>query len=78
MGDMREDFDALKECLKMKKEERNNFFEPLLKEAGAIYKADGIYEYNGWFCYPTKGFAMLKKNNKIRTSLKKLLQRVSK
>ena len=75
MGDMREDFDALKEMIKQRRESRNNYYEPKLKQLGALYKSDGVYEYNGWFCYPTKGFAMNKKNNKIRTSLKNILKR---
>lgn len=75
MGDMREDFDALKEMIKQRRERRNNYYEPKLKQLGALYKSDGVYEYNGWFCYPTKGFAMKKKNNRIRTSLKNILNR---
>lgn len=74
MGDMREDFDALKEMIKIRRERRNNYYEPKLKELGAVWKSDGIYEYQGWFCYPTKGFAMNKKNNRIKKPLRFILQ----
>ena len=44
---MREDFDALREMIKQRRESRNNYYEPKLKSLGAIYKSDGVYEYNG-------------------------------
>ena len=74
MGDMREEFDALKEMIKERKERRNKYYEPILIKLGAICKSDAVYEYKDWLCYPTKGFAMLKKNNRIRCSLRKLLK----
>lgn len=55
---------------------RNEKWEPRLIEIGAIKKSDGIYEINGWFCYPTKGFAMNKENNKKRIRISRLLKRI--
>ena len=65
MGDMGEVFSAMKEHNKKMRTKRNAKYEPLLKKIGAIEKADGVWEYGAdWFCYPTKGFAMHKKNHK--------------
>ncbi|NCC99885.1 MAG: hypothetical protein EOL95_09345 [Bacteroidia bacterium] len=52
---------------------RSAKYEPLLIESGAVKKSDGIYELNGWLCYPTKGFAMNKANHHKRTSITKVL-----
>ena len=70
---MGEYFNALKKGFKKIRKKRNIRLEPLLIEAGAIKKGDGIYMLNDWFCYPTKGFAMNKFNNNKRTSITKLL-----
>lgn len=74
MGEMREYFDIMREMTKERRAKRNKKFEPLLIELGAIRKSDAIYEYNGWFCYPTKGFAMNKYNTQDRMSLTKFIQ----
>ena len=76
MGDMGEIYRAGKEFVKKRRQKRRLFFEPLLAEIGADCKADGVWEYNGWFCYPTKGFAMLRKNTRIRKSLRSLINGV--
>lgn len=57
-------------------ERRNSEFEPLLIKAGAIKKSEAIYMLGDWLCYPTKGFAMDKRNTNKRTSLKKLLSNI--
>lgn len=57
-------------------EKRNAEFEPMLIKAGAIKKSEAIYMLGDWLCYPTKGFAMDKRNTNKRTSLKKLLSNI--
>lgn len=74
MGDMAEYFNDLKEINRQKREKRNEKFEPQLIELGAIKKSSGVYELDGWFCYPTKGFAMNKYNTKQRMSLDKFIK----
>lgn len=54
---------------------RNQKFEPLLVKAGAVKKSDGVYMLGDWLCYPTKGFAMDKRNPRKRIGLRKLLNR---
>ena len=78
MGDMGEIYQAGKEIIRAHRHTRAERWEPLLDSAGAEYKAPGVWEYNGWLCYPTKGFAMLKKNNRIRKSLHALLKQEGK
>lgn len=73
MGDMGDTFRAMTAHTKKIRAKRNNRFEPLLIQAGATFKASGIYELDGWFCYPTKGFAMNKFNTSERRSLKEFL-----
>ena len=75
MGDMREYFDDMKEIYKQRKADRNEKFEPQLIELGAIKKSDAVYEFNDWFCYPTKGFAMNKRNSKQRMRLDKFINK---
>lgn len=55
---------------------RNAEFEPMLIRAGAIKKGDGIYMLGDWLCYPTKGFAMHKRNSRKRIGLRKLLTQI--
>lgn len=71
--DMSEFWQDEKEEFKKRCEKRNSNYEPKLIELGAIKKSDAVYEYNGWFCYPTKGFAMNKKNTNIRMNLNKFI-----
>lgn len=71
---MAEYFNDLKEINRQKREKRNEKFEPQLIELGAIKKSSGVYELDGWFCYPTKGFAMNKYNTKQRMSLDKFIK----
>ena len=75
MGDMREYFEDLKEIHKKRKADTNEKYQPQLIKLGAIEKSSGVYEFNGWFCYPTKGFAMNKYNSKQRTNLDKFINK---
>lgn len=75
MGDMREYFEDLKEINKQKRTQRNEKYEPQLIELGAIEKSSGVYEFNGWFCYPTKGFAMNKSNSRQKMGLDKFINK---
>lgn len=74
MGDMGDFFREEKEEFKLRCEKRNNRFEPKLLALGAIKKSDAVYELDGWFCYPTKGFAMEKKNSSNRRNLGKFIE----
>lgn len=78
MGDMAEYFNYLKEINRQKREKRNEKYEPQLIELGAIEKSSGVYEFNGWFCYPTKGFVMNKYNAKQRMNLDKFIKKENK
>lgn len=71
--DMAEFWREQRKEFKKRCEKRNSEFEPLLIKAGAIKKSEAIYMLGDWLCYPTKGFAMDKRNPNKRTSLKKLL-----
>lgn len=74
MGDWEELNKAIKEVVKVRREKRAAHWEPILQAKGATFKSEGIWEYNGWLCYPTKGFGMLKKKNRVRRSLGHILQ----
>ncbi|WP_428042761.1 hypothetical protein [Candidatus Avelusimicrobium fimicolum] len=74
MGDMKEFFDAHREMTRKRREARSAKYEPMLEQAGAVWKSDGIWEYNGWFCYPSKGYAMLRKNPRVRKPLRLILK----
>lgn len=77
MGTLGEYFNDLKEIYKAEKEERRQKYD--LESIGAILKSQDVYELDGWFLYPSKGFAMNKKNNRIRMSLDKFIeQRIKK
>ncbi len=76
MGDMKEFFDAHRKMTRQRREARAAKYEPLLERAGATYKAPGIWEYGEWFCYPSKGYAMLRKNPRIRKPLRFILKGV--
>ena len=69
MNETTEFWQEEKEEYKERCEKRNNNYEPKLIELGATKKSDAVFEYDGWFCYPTKGFAMEKKNTKNRMGL---------
>lgn len=75
MGDMREYFDDMKEIYRQRKADRNTKFEPQLIELGAILKSEAVYELNDWLCYPTKGFAMNKRDTKQRMQLQKFIDK---
>jgi lysyl-tRNA synthetase class I len=47
-------------------------YKKLLKKMGAKWKSNSIYEIDGWLCYPTKGFAMEKRNTRNRVQLDNL------
>ena len=66
---------AEKEDFKNRCEKRNNIYEPELIKIGAHKKSDAVYEYDGWFCYPTKGFAMEKKNTQNRIGLDSFIKK---
>lgn len=74
MGDMGDFFREEKQEYRIRCEKRNNRFEPKLIALGAIKKSDAVYELDGWLCYPTKGFAMEKKNNSNRRNLSKFIE----
>ena len=76
MGDMKDFFDAHKEYTRQRRQARAAHYEPLLERAGATYKAPGIWEYNGWFCYPSKGYAMLRTDTSVRKPLRLVLKGV--
>lgn len=76
--DMAEFWREQRKEFKKRCEKRNSEFEPLLIKAGAIKKSEAIYMLGDWLCYPTKGFAMDKRNTNKRTSLKKLLSNIFK
>lgn len=76
--DMAEFWREQRKEFKKRCEKRNSEFEPLLIKAGAIKKSEAIYMLGDWLCYPTKGFAMDKRNPNKRTSLKKLLSNIFK
>lgn len=75
MGDMREYYEDMKEIYRQRKADRNAKFEPQLIALGAILKSEAVYELNGWLCYPTKGFAMNKRNTKQRMQLQKFIDK---
>lgn len=74
MGDMGDFFREQKEYAKEKRQEKNNKYEPQLISMGAIKKSCAVYEFGEWLCYPTKGFAMNKKNAKERMGLDKFMK----
>lgn len=73
MGDIGDLFRDLKEANKEHRQKKNEKYEPQLLEIGAIEKSYNVYEYDGWFCYPTKRFAMNKKNSQERINLQKFI-----
>ena len=74
MGDLGDFYRDCNEAVKQRREQRRQRYEPMLEEIGAKYKAPGIWEYGEWFCYPSKGYAMLRTNNRIRKPLRFLIQ----
>jgi len=74
MGDMGDFFREQKEYVKEKRQEKNDKYEPQLINMGAIKKSCAVYEFGDWLCYPTKGFAMNKKNVKERMGLDKFIK----
>ena len=73
MGEMSEFWKDGKEAFQQRCEKRNNNFEPRLIKIGAMQKSNAVYEIDGFFCYPTKGFAMNKRNSDERYNLNKFL-----
>ena len=74
MGDLGDFYRDCNEAVKQRREQRRQRYEPMLEEIGAKYKAPGIWEYKEWFCYPSKGYAMLRTNNRIRKPLRLILK----
>lgn len=77
MGDLAEFYREEKERYKERCINRNEKYEPQLIAIGAVCKSDGVYELDGYFLYPTKGFAMSKKNSRKRVNLDKFIKRHS-
>ena len=77
MGDLAEFYREEKERYKERCINRNEKYEPQLIAIGAVCKSDGVYELDGYFLYPTKGFAMSKKNPRKRVNLDKFIKRHS-
>ena len=78
MGDMGDLFREEKEEFRIRCEKRNNRFEPLLIALGAVKKSDAVYDLDGYLCYPTKGFAMNKRNSNDRCNLAKFIEKRTK
>ena len=76
MGELSEFYRDCNAAVKERREKRSAYYEPLLERAGATYKAPGIWEYNGWFCYPSKGYAMLRTDTSVRKPLRLVLKGV--
>lgn len=74
---MKEIFEAMREHNKERRKQRNEKFEPMLIDIGAVEKSSGVYEFGDYFCYPTKGFAMHKKSYK-KQNLLKFIEKVKK
>lgn len=78
METMGEFYNAIKIAIKEEKDKKEKNFLPILKKYGAIFKSDGVYEMKikdeVYFYYPRKGYAMNKRNNKIKISLSKLFK----
>lgn len=59
-----------------KRADRNEKFEPQLIELGAVLKSTAVYKLDNWLCYPTKGFAMNKRNYKECKQLQKFINEI--
>ena len=73
MSDMSNFWKQQKKEYKIRCNRRNQKYEPLLIKLGATRKSDSVYMISGWFCYPTKGFAMQQRTNK-KMNLDKFLK----
>lgn len=73
MGDMGDIFRDNNEIIKERRQKKNEHFEPLLKEIGAIEKSQGVWMLDDWLLYPTKGFAMHKRDYNKTRSLKEFI-----
>lgn len=74
MGDMAEIFADMREHNKKIREKRSEKNIPKLQEIGAIEKQDGVWELDGWFLYPSKNFAMNKRNQAERKNLRNFIE----
>lgn len=74
MGDLAEFYREEKKRYNARCLKRNDKYEPQLIEIGAICKSGAVYELDGYFLYPTKGFAMNKRNSNDRMSLDKFIK----
>lgn len=74
MGDMGDLWKDAKADYKKRCANRNSKYEPILIKLGAVEKSTSVYELDGWFLYPTKGFAMNKYNPNQRMSLDKFIK----
>lgn len=64
MGDMAEDFRALRECRKKVREEEYNSCIDMIIKSGARELTMGVYRYKQWDLYPYKGMARNYKTKK--------------
>ncbi len=60
------------------RKKNSNHYVPLLKDAGVRFKQKGVYETDEWYFYPSKAFAMKKKNTNIRDSIENILKQTKK
>lgn len=74
MGEMAEYWADIREYRKEKRANNLEKYEPILSELGAVKKSEGVWEYTGWFIYPSKRFAMNKQNCKKRKNIDKFLK----
>lgn len=75
MSDMSEFWKAGKEDFKKRCAKRNEKYEPQLVQINATEKAQAVWEIDGWFCYPSKGFAMNKFNPDERMNLQEFINK---
>lgn len=74
MGEL---FKAFNEHKKQLREKRNLKYEPKVVEIGAIKKAEGIYQYEDWFLYPTKGFVMNRFDTRKRMRINRFIKKLN-
>ena len=55
------------------KKKNSNHYVPLLENAGVKFKQKGVYETDEWYFYPSKAFAMNKKDTNIRKKIEDVL-----
>lgn len=76
MSDMTEIFREMIVNRKMAKGSKAKKYEPEFIEIGAVKKAAAVWQFEDWFLYPTKGFAMNRYNTDWRMSIPEFLNKV--